>query len=87
MEQSHAYQLPVVIGTVDRVSVQLELAHDGGREVNPTGAQRGKRDRLIAGQAQSLKHSLLLGVSERHRPDCRPSARCGGARGRSRRRP
>jgi hypothetical protein len=71
LEQAHADQPPAVIDTVDRVSVQLELAHDGGREVNPTGVQLGKSDRLIAGPAQSLKHSLLLGVSERHRLDCR----------------
>jgi len=57
--------------TVDRVSVQLELAHDSGREVNPTGVQFGKADRLTAGPAQSLEHSPLLGVSERHRLDCR----------------
>ncbi|HMD56595.1 MAG TPA: hypothetical protein VKG82_03895 [Solirubrobacteraceae bacterium] len=56
----------MVIDTVDRVSVQLELAHNGGREINPTGVQLGKSDRPIAGPAQSLKHSLLLGVSERH---------------------
>ena len=61
----------MVIDTVDRVSGQLELAHDGGREVNPTGVKFGKSDRLIAGAAQSLEHSLLLGVSEPHRRDCR----------------
>jgi hypothetical protein len=42
LEQAHADQPPTLIDTVDRVSVQLELTHDDGREVNPTGAQLGK---------------------------------------------
>jgi len=54
MEQSHAYQPPVVIDALNRVSVQLELADDGGREVNPGGVQLGKGERLVAGLAQSL---------------------------------
>ena len=74
LEQAHADQLPAIMDTLDRVFVQLELARDGGREVNPSGTQLGKSGRLIAGLAQSLEHSLLLGVSERHRLDCRPSA-------------
>jgi hypothetical protein len=80
-------QPPVVIDALDRVSVQLELAHDGGREVNPVRAQLGKSDRLVAGSAQSLKHSLLLGINERHRRDCRPERALrarGAARGRGR---
>jgi hypothetical protein len=68
MEQSHAYQPPVVKDALDRVSVQFELADDGGREVNPGGVQLGKSDRLVAGLAQSFQQPLLLGVSERHRP-------------------
>ena len=81
-EHADAYQPPLVIDALDRVSVQLKLAHDGGREVNPARAQLGKSDRLVAGSAQSLKHSLLLAISERHRPDCRPRARvaCAGRR-------
>jgi hypothetical protein len=54
MEQSHAYQPPVVIDALNRVSVQLELADDGGREVNPGGVQLGKGERLVAGLAQPL---------------------------------
>jgi hypothetical protein len=80
LEQAHADEPPVRMDAVDRVSVQLELGHDGGGEVNPAGAQFGKSDRLIAGAAQSLEHSLLLGIRERHRPDCRPPAGSGTAR-------
>jgi len=71
LEQAYADEPPVVIDTVDRVSGQLELAHNGGREVNPTVVQFGKSDRPIAGPAQLLEHSLLLGVSGRHRRDRR----------------
>ena len=91
MEQAHADQPPVVIDALDRVSVQLELADDCGREGNPASVQLGKSDRLVAGLAQALQQPLLLSVSERHRPDCRPPAGLGepraalaggGARGR-----
>jgi hypothetical protein len=67
-EQADAYQPPVVMDALDRVSVRLEFAQDRGREVNPAGAQLPKSDRLVAGAAQSLKRALLLAVSERHRP-------------------
>jgi len=66
MEQSHAYQPPVLIDALDLISVQLELADDGGREVNPASVQLGKSDRLLAGLAQALQQSLLLSVSECH---------------------
>jgi hypothetical protein len=39
---------------LDDVSVQLELGDDGGREVNPAGAEFGKSDWLFTGLAQSL---------------------------------
>ncbi|MGN6170309.1 MAG: hypothetical protein ACTHQQ_19375 [Solirubrobacteraceae bacterium] len=39
----------MVIDTLDRVSVQLELGNDCGREVNPAGVQLGKSDLLLAG--------------------------------------
>ncbi len=54
MEQSHAHQPRVVIDALDRVSVQFELADDGGRKVNPGGVQLGKGERLVAGLAQSI---------------------------------
>jgi hypothetical protein len=67
MEQAHADQLLVVIDALDDVSVQLELADDGGWEGNPAGVQLGKSDGLAAGLAQSVQQPLLLGVSKRHR--------------------
>ena len=67
LEQAYADQPAVVIDALDRVSGQLELGDDGGRERNPAGVQLGKTDRLVAGLAQSLQQPLLLDVSERHR--------------------
>jgi hypothetical protein len=67
MEQAHADQPPVVIDTLDRVSVQLELADDGGWEVNPGGVQLGKATGWWPAWSKSLQQLLLLGVSERHR--------------------
>jgi hypothetical protein len=85
MEPAHADQPPVVIDALDDVSVQLELGDDGGREVNPAGAQLGKSDRLVAGLAQALQQPPLLGVKGNHRPDCHPPpgllAGDGGPRG------
>jgi hypothetical protein len=57
---------------LDRVSVQLKLGDDGGREINPAGVQVSKRDRLIARFAQRVQQSPLLRVKQNHRPDCRP---------------
>jgi hypothetical protein len=51
IEQAHSGQPPVVIDAVDQVSVELELADDGGWEVNPVGVQLGKSDGLVAGAA------------------------------------
>jgi hypothetical protein len=42
MEQAHAEVPPVGHRRVDRVSVQLELVDDGGREVNPARVKLGK---------------------------------------------
>jgi hypothetical protein len=64
LEQAHPDQPAVFIDALDRVSAQIELAHDGGREVNPAGVQLSERDRLLAGLAQPLEQPLLLGVSE-----------------------
>src|ERR1035441_4704430 len=62
-ERAYAYQSHAVMHALDLVSVQLKLAHDRGREVNPDDAQLGKGDRRLAGATQALKHSLLLAVS------------------------
>jgi hypothetical protein len=67
MQQAYADE-PVVIDALDDVSVQLELADDSGREVNPGGVQLGKSDRLVAGLAKALPQPLLLGVGECDRP-------------------
>jgi hypothetical protein len=67
LEQAYPDQPVVVIDALDRVSVELELADDGGWEVNPAGVQLGKSDGLLAGLAQSLSQPLLLSVSEHHR--------------------
>jgi hypothetical protein len=57
MEHARADQPPVVIDALDDVSVQLALADDGGRKVNP-GVQLGTGDRLVAGPAQALQQQL-----------------------------
>jgi hypothetical protein len=54
----------------DRVSVELELAHDDGRKVDPTGTQLAQRDRLIACLLQSFKHPPLLKERPVSRVDC-----------------
>ena len=64
LEQAHPDQPTVIIDALDRVSAQIELAHDGGREVNPAGVQLSEGDGLLAGLAQPLEQPLLLGVSD-----------------------
>jgi hypothetical protein len=66
--QAHPDQPTVIIDALDRVSVQIELAHDGGREVNPAGVQLSEGDRLRAGLAQPVEQPLLLGISGHLRP-------------------
>jgi hypothetical protein len=46
-EQAYAYRSHAVIHALDLVSVELKLAHDRGREVNPADAQLGKCDRPL----------------------------------------
>jgi hypothetical protein len=67
IEQAHPDQPPVVKDALGRVSVQLELGDDGGREANPAGVQLGNADRPVGGVTQLLHQPVLLGVSERHR--------------------
>jgi hypothetical protein len=52
-EQAYAYRSHAVIHALDRVSVELKLAHDRGREVNPADAQLGKCDRPLRASQQS----------------------------------
>jgi hypothetical protein len=54
IEHAHPGQPPLVIDAVVEVSVQLELADDGGWEVNPAGVKIGKSDGRDAGPAQAL---------------------------------
>jgi hypothetical protein len=63
IDQPHANKPPVLIDALDLISVQLELADDGGREVNPASVQLSKSDRLLAGLAQAPQQPLLLSVS------------------------
>jgi len=45
MEKAHANHSPVLVDPLDNVSVHLELAHDGSREVDPVAAQLGESER------------------------------------------
>jgi hypothetical protein len=58
MEQAHPDQPTVIIDALGRVSAQIELAHDGGREVYPVGVQVIEGDRLLAGLAQPFEQPL-----------------------------
>jgi hypothetical protein len=51
-QEAHADHPPVLVDALERVSAQLQLGHDGGREVNPAGVM------------ESLEQPLLLGVGE-----------------------
>jgi hypothetical protein len=63
-QEAHADHPPVLVDALERVSAQLQLGHDGGREVNPAGVQLRKGDGLSAGLMESLEQPLLLGVGE-----------------------
>ena len=83
MEQAHADEPPAVMDALEDVSVQLALADDGGREVNPAGVQLDTGDRLVAGPAQALQQQLLPRAKRRHQS---AGSRCSveGANGRLR---
>ena len=66
-DQSQAEQSPVLIHSLDRVAVQLQLADHGRWGVKPSRAQRGKRHRLLTSITQLLKRQTMLGLNERHR--------------------
>jgi hypothetical protein len=51
IEHPYTEEPPVVIDALDDVSIQLELGHDGGREVDPGGMQLRKGNRLGTGLA------------------------------------
>ena len=68
-DQAQVDQLPVLIHSLDRVAVQLQLADHGRREVKPSRPQRGKRHRLRTSTTQLLKRQTMLRLNERHRTE------------------
>ena len=54
-DQAQANQSSVLIHSLDRVAVQLQLADHHRWGVKPSRTQRGKRNRLLTGQTQLLK--------------------------------
>jgi len=77
-DQTQADQSPVLIHSLDRVPVQLQLADHGCWGVKPSRAQRGKRHGPLTSTTQLLKRQTMLSLNERHRtelstPGLRPS--------------
>ena len=70
-EQAYADRPAMFIHPLDRVAVELKLADDGRREVDPGRAQRGKRQRLAASTPQPLERQPVFSLNERHQPDYR----------------
>lgn len=66
-DQAQADQSPVLIHSLNRVTVQLQLADHGRWGVKPSRAQRGKRHRLLTSTTQLLKCQTMLSLNERHR--------------------
>jgi len=54
-DQAQPDQAPVLIHSLDRVAVQLQLADHSRGGVKPSRAQRGKRHRLLPSTTQLLK--------------------------------
>ena len=68
-DQAQADQSPVLIHSLDRVAVQLQLADHGRWGVKPSRAQRGERHRLLTGLTQLLKRQTMLSLNEHHRTE------------------
>ena len=66
-DQAQADQSPVLIHSLDRVAVQLQLADHGRWGIKPSRTQRGKRHRLLTSTTQLLKRQTMLGLNERNR--------------------
>ena len=81
-EQADADQPVVVVDALDCVPVELELADDHGREVNPAGAQVLEGDWLPARAAQLLERPQLLGFSQRPSAGLSRHAPAAGSGGR-----
>jgi len=68
-DQAQADQSPVLIHSLDRVAVQLQLADHGRWGVKPSRAQRGQRHRLLTSPTQLLKRQTMLILNERHQTE------------------
>ena len=68
-DQAQPDQAPVLIHSLDRVAVQLQLADHSRGGVKPSRAQRGKRHRLLPSTTQLLKRQTMLSLNERHRTE------------------
>ena len=66
-DQARADQSSVLIHSLDRVAVHLQLADHGRWPVKPSRVQRGKRHRLLTSTTQLLKRQTMLSFNERHR--------------------
>ena len=67
-DQAQSDQSPVLIHSLDRVALELELADHSRRGVKPSRAQRGKRHRLLTHTTQLLKRQTML-ESQRASPN------------------
>jgi hypothetical protein len=68
-DQAQADQSPVLIHSLDRVAVQLELANHRRWRVKPSRAQRGERHRLLTSPTQLLKRQTMLILNKRHQTE------------------
>ena len=68
-DQAQADQSPVLIHSLDRVAVQLQLADHGRWGVKPSRAQRCERHRPLTSTTQLLKRQTMLSLNERHRAE------------------
>ena len=68
-DQAQADQSPVLIHSIARVAVQLQLADHGRWGVKPSRAQRGERHRPLTSTTQLLKRQTMLSLNQRHRTE------------------
>jgi hypothetical protein len=68
-DQAQADESPLLIHSLDRVTVQLQLADHGRWGIKPSRAQRGKRHRLLTSTTQLLKRQTMLPLNERNRTE------------------
>jgi hypothetical protein len=68
-DQAQPDQPSVLIHSLDRVAVQLQLADHGRWGVKPSRAERRKRHRQLTSTTQLLKRQTMLSLNERHRTE------------------